>query len=49
MSKVKTSINLDKVAFDFIQKLAEEESRNVSQQINKVILDLKKQTEKDKQ
>ncbi len=42
MTKVKTSINLDKKAYDFIQKLAEEESRNVSQQINKLILDLMK-------
>jgi hypothetical protein len=41
--KVKTSINIDKVAFDFIQQLSQEESRSVSQQINKLILDLMKE------
>jgi len=42
MSKVKTSINLDKEVFEFILKMAKEESRSVSQQINKVFLDLMK-------
>ena len=43
IERVKTSINLDKKAFDFIQALAQEESRSVSQQINKLILDLMKE------
>lgn len=45
--KVKTSINIDKRAFDFIQQLAQEESRSVSQQINKLILDAMKYVEKE--
>lgn len=45
--KVKTSINIDKLAFDFIQQLAQEESRSVSQQINKLILDAMKYVEKE--
>ena len=46
MAKVKISISLDDKVYEFIQKLAEEESRSVSQQINKVFLDLMK---KDKE
>lgn len=45
MSKVKTSINIDEKAFEFIQKLSQEESRSVSQQINKLILDLMREKE----
>lgn len=45
MSKVKTSINIDEKAFEFIQQLAQEESRSVSQQINKLILDAMKEKE----
>lgn len=44
--KVKTSINLDKEVFEFILQLSKQESRSVSQQINKVILDLMKDKEK---
>jgi hypothetical protein len=47
MAKVKISISLDDKVYEFIQKLSEEESRSVSQQINKVFLDLmKKEGEK---
>ncbi len=46
MAKVKISISLDEKVYEFIQNLAEEESRSVSQQINKVFLDLMK---KDKE
>lgn len=42
MSKVKTSINIDEEVYAFILKMAKEESRSVSQQINKVFLDLMK-------
>ena len=42
MAKVKISISLDDSVYDFIKKLSEEESRSVSQQINKVFLDLMK-------
>ena len=43
--KVKTSINLDKEVFEFILQMSKEESRSVSQQINKVFLDLMKEKE----
>lgn len=47
MAKIKISISLDDKVYEFIQKLSEEESRSVSQQINKVFLDLmKKEGEK---
>ncbi|MDB5052649.1 MAG: hypothetical protein JWM44_699 [Bacilli bacterium] len=42
MAKVKTSISIDEEAFEYISKLAEKEVRSVSQQINKLILDLMK-------
>jgi hypothetical protein len=47
MAKVKTSINLDEEVYEYILQLAKDESRSVSQQINKVFLDLmKKEGEK---
>lgn len=48
MAKVKTSISIDEEVFEYISKLAEKEVRSISQQINKVFLDLMK-AEKDKQ
>jgi hypothetical protein len=42
MAKVKISISLDDKVYEFIQRLSEDESRSVSQQINKVFLDLMK-------
>lgn len=47
MAKVKISISLDDKVYEFIQKLSEEESRSVSQQINKVFLDLMKKEDKE--
>jgi hypothetical protein len=38
--KVKTSINLDKEVYEFILQLSKQESRSVSQQINKVFIDM---------
>lgn len=43
MAKVKISISLDEEVYKFLQKYSEEESRSVSQQINKLILDLMKE------
>lgn len=43
MSKVKISISLDENVYKFIQKLAEEESRSVSQQINHLFVNLMKE------
>lgn len=48
MSKVKTSINLDEEVYNYIFKLAKDESRNVSQQINKVFLDMMKAEKESK-
>lgn len=45
MAKVKISISLDENAYKFLQDYAEQESRSVSQQINKLILDLMKERE----
>ncbi|HEY5576221.1 MAG TPA: toxin-antitoxin system protein [Clostridiaceae bacterium] len=46
MEKVKTSISIDKDVYDKIKELGEKEDRSFSQQINKILKDYLKSTEK---
>lgn len=40
MSKIKTSISLDKEVYEKIKELAKQEDRSFSQQVNKILKDL---------
>jgi predicted CopG family antitoxin len=39
MEKIKTSISLDKDVYEKIKKLAQDEDRSFSQQVNKILKD----------
>ena len=43
MSKVKTSISLDKDIYDKVKAIAEREDRSFSQQVNKILKDYLKE------
>lgn len=45
MAKVKISISIDEDLYAELQKIAENEDRSISQQINKLIRDLVKEKE----
>lgn len=48
MEKVKTSISIDKDINDAIAKIAEEEDRSFSQQLNNILKEFLKKREKEK-
>lgn len=46
MEKIKTSISLDKDVYEQIKSIGENEDRSFSQQVNKILKDYLKSTEK---
>lgn len=46
MDKVKTSISIDKDVYDKIKEIGEKEDRSFSQQVNKILKEFLKPTER---